>query len=455
MSRKHNKLNAMEPMALTVTKLGHDGRGIAHREDGKLIFVDGALPGEQVVVKLTNLHKKYDEGRVIEVITASSDRVDAPCAHFGVCGGCSLQHMSREAQLTLKQSVLAEHLQHFGGIVPQEWLPPLVSDNISYRRKARMGVRYVIKKEKLLVGFRERQASFLAELDSCVVMDPRLGLSITAFRELINGLEARDHIPQIEVAAGDELDGVAPVALVFRHMNELSKSDRQALINFCAERGWQCYLQPGNYDTVHKVWPEDGPDRLAYELPFQTPSGTDLRLAFHPNDFTQVNAEINQRMLPLALDLLDIQPEDRVLDLFCGLGNFTLPLATKAREVVGVEGSQAMVLRGQENATANGLNNVSFYMHDLTKEIASQPWATLGFERVLIDPPRSGALEVLPHIVSLKPKRIVYVSCNPATLARDAGELAKAGYVLLKAGIMDMFTHTTHVESIAVFEKRR
>lgn len=455
MSRKHNKLNAMEPMALTVTKLGHDGRGIAHREDGKLIFVDGALPGEQVVVKLTNLHKKYDEGRVIEVITASSDRVDAPCAHFGVCGGCSLQHMSREAQLTLKQSVLAEHLQHFGGIVPQEWLPPLVSDNISYRRKARMGVRYVIKKEKLLVGFRERQASFLAELDSCVVMDPRLGLSITAFRELIGGLEARDHIPQIEVAAGDELDGVAPVALVFRHMNELSKSDRQALIDFCAERGWQCYLQPGNYDTVHKVWPEDGPDRLAYELPFQTPNGTDLRLAFHPNDFTQVNAEINQRMLPLALDLLDIQPEDRVLDLFCGLGNFTLPLATKAREVVGVEGSQAMVLRGQENAIANGLNNVSFYMHDLTKEIASQPWATLGFERVLIDPPRSGALEVLPHIMSLKPKRIVYVSCNPATLARDAGELAKAGYVLLKAGIMDMFTHTTHVESIAVFEKRR
>ena len=414
MSRKHNKLNAMEPMALTVTKLGHDGRGIAHREDGKLIFVDGALPGEQVVVKLTNLHKKYDEGRVIEVITASSDRVDAPCAHFGVCGGCSLQHMSREAQLTLKQSVLAEHLQHFGGIVPQEWLPPLVSDNISYRRKARMGVRYVIKKEKLLVGFRERQASFLAELDSCVVMDPRLGLSITAFRELIGGLEARDHIPQIEVAAGDELDGVAPVALVFRHMNELSKGDRQALIDFCAERGWQCYLQPGNYDTVHKVWPEDGPDRLAYELPFKTPSGTDLRLAFHPNDFTQVNAEINQRMLPLALDL-----------------------------------------RGQENATANGLNNVSFYMHDLTKEIASQPWATLGFDRVLIDPPRSGALEVLPHIVSLKPKRIVYVSCNPATLARDAGELAKAGYVLLKAGIMDMFTHTTHVESIAVFEKRR
>lgn len=455
MSRKHNKLNAMEPMVLAVTKLGHDGRGIAHREDGKLVFVDGALPGEQVVVKLTNLHKKYDEGRVVEVITASSDRVEAPCAHFGVCGGCSLQHMSREAQLTLKQSVLAEHLQHFGGIVPQEWLSPLVSDNISYRRKARMGVRYVIKKEKLLVGFRERQASFLAELDSCVVMDPRLGLSITAFRELINGLEARDHIPQIEVAAGDELDGVAPVALVFRHMNELSKSDRQALIDFCAERGWQCYLQPGNYDTVHKVWPEDGPDRLAYELPFQTPNGTDLRLVFHPNDFTQVNAEINQRMLPLALDLLDIQPEDRVLDLFCGLGNFTLPLATKAREVVGVEGSQAMVLRGQENASANGLNNVSFYMHDLTKDIASQPWAMLGFDRVLIDPPRSGALEVLPHIVSLKPKRVVYVSCNPATLARDAGELAKAGYVLLKAGIMDMFTHTTHVESIAVFEKRR
>ncbi|MEO6698065.1 MAG: 23S rRNA (uracil(1939)-C(5))-methyltransferase RlmD [Paraperlucidibaca sp.] len=455
MSRKHNKLNALAPLSLTVTKLAHDGRGIAHKSDGKLVFVDGALPGEQVQVKLTNVLKKFDEGRAIEVLNASSDRVEAPCAHFGVCGGCSLQHMSREAQLKLKQSVLAEHLQHFGGIVPLEWLPPLVSDNTSYRRKARMGVRYVIKKEKLLVGFRERQASFLAELDSCVVMDPRLGLSITAFRELINGLEARDHIPQIEVAAGDELEGVAPVALVFRHMIDLSASDRQALIDFSAARGWQCYLQPGNYDTVHKVWPLDGPDRLAYALPDFEVDGKPLTLAFHPNDFTQVNADINRRMLPLALELLDIQPEHRVLDLFCGLGNFTLPLATKAREVVGVEGSQAMVLRGQENATANGLNNVSFYAHDLTQDIASEPWAALGFDRVLIDPPRSGALEILPHIVRLSPQRVVYVSCNPATLARDAGELAKAGYVLLKAGIMDMFTHTTHVESIAVFEKRR
>ncbi|REH37604.1 23S rRNA m(5)U-1939 methyltransferase [Paraperlucidibaca baekdonensis] len=454
MSRKRDKLNALAPEMLTVTKLGHDGRGIAHRADGKLVFVDGALPGEDVLVKLGNLHKKYDEGRAIEVLNASPDRVAAPCVHFGVCGGCSLQHMSRQAQLDLKQSVLAEQLKHFGGIEPLEWLPPLVSESNSYRRKARMGVRYVIKKEKLLVGFRERQASFLAELDSCVVMDPRLGLSITAFRELINGLAARDHIPQIEVAAGDELDGVAPVALVFRHMIDLSDSDRQALIDFCAERGWQCYLQPGNYDTVHKVWPVDGPDRLAYELPFPAANGADLRLAFHPNDFTQVNADINRQMLPLALELLETSAEHRVLDLFCGLGNFTLPLATKAREVVGVEGSEAMVRRGQENATANGLSNVSFYSHDLTKDIASQPWAALGFDRVLIDPPRSGALEILPHIVSLKPQRVVYVSCNPATLARDAGELAKAGYVLLKAGIMDMFTHTTHVESIAVFEKR-
>lgn len=456
--RKRQKIQSLPPEMLVVEKLGHDGRGIAHRDDGKLVFVDGALPGERVQVQVTQLHKKFDEARVIEVFEAAVDRVTPDCAHFGVCGGCSLQHMSREAQLKLKHNVLVEQLQHFGGITPKAWLLPLQVANTSYRRKARLGVRYVIKKESLLVGFREKQSAFLAELDCCTVMDPRLGEAITPLRELIGGLAGRDTIPQVEVAAGDVLNGWQDVALVFRHLQPLSASDQQALIDFCAERDWQCYLQPAGYDSVHKVFPAQGPDRLAYRFDqFSTPNAPTpgLTLAFHPNDFTQVNAGINQAMVPLALELLDVQPHHRVLDLFCGLGNFTLPLATLAREVVGVEGSDDMVLRGGENARANGLHNVAFYRHDLTQDIASQPWASLGFERILIDPPRSGALEVIPHMVRLGAERIVYVSCNPATLARDAGELAKQGYVLLQAGIMDMFTHTTHVESIAVFEKAR
>lgn len=454
--KKREKLRAQPPVELTISRLGHEGRGIAQRPDGKLVFVDAALPGERVMAQVTFSNKKFDEAIAVEVLEAVPDRVTPPCAHFGTCGGCSLQHMAPAAQITFKQQVLADQLRHFGGLQPEEWLPPLTHPDHAYRRKARLGVRYVIKKEKLLVGFRERQASYLAELDRCAVMDPRLGESITPLRDLIASLQARDHIAQIEVAAGDVIAGLADVALIFRHLVPLVDADRDALIAFCAARGWQCYLQPGGYDTVHRVWPAEGQDRLHYEQPaFTGGEGRPLRMAFHPNDFTQVNAGINQRMVKLALDLLDPQPTDRVLDLFCGLGNFTLPLATRAREVVGVEGVQAMVERGYENARLNGLDNVSFYAQDLTQDFSQQPWATLGFERILIDPPRSGALEVIPHLARFGARRVVYVSCNPATLARDAGEMAKAGYVMTKAGVMDMFTHTTHVESIAVFEKRR
>lgn len=451
--KKREKLRALPPVELVISRLGHEGRGIAQRDDGKLVFVDGALPGESVRAQITFTHKKYDEAAVVEVLTPAADRATPPCAHFGVCGGCSLQHMAPAAQIAFKQSVLVDHLRHFGGLQPEEWLPPLTHDDQSYRRKARLGVRYVFKKEKLLVGFRERQASYLADLDACFVMDPRLGQCITPLKALIAGLVARDHIAQVEVAAGDDR-----VALIFRHLVALEAGDREQLIGFCRDRDWQCYLQPGNYETVHRVWPAEGEDRLHYALPDFTAPGAatpGLRMAFHPNDFTQVNAAINQRMVKLALDLLDPQPGDRVLDLFCGLGNFTLPLATRAREVVGVEGVQAMVERGYENARGNGLGNVSFHAQDLTQDFSAQPWASLGFDRILIDPPRSGALEVIPHLTRFGAQRVVYVSCNPATLARDAGEMAKAGYDLVKAGVMDMFTHTTHVESIAVFEKRR
>lgn len=443
---RREKMRARPPVELLIDRLSHEGRGIS-QVDGKLIFVEGALPGETVRATYYATHKKYDEARTQEVLSASADRVTPPCQHFSICGGCSLQHLARPAQIAFKQGVLAEQFRHFGGIEPDEWLPPLVDEETAYRRKARLGVKFVIKKDELLVGFREKQSNFLADIRQCEVLDRRIGHELTALRELINGLEMRDRIPQIEVAAGD-----SELALVFRHMEALPDPDTAALTAFCAARGWHLYLQPGGNDTVHRVWPsaaEAEVDRLHYALP-----DFDLTMGFHPMDFTQVNAGINRRMLNLALELLDPQPEDRVLDLFCGLGNFTLPLARKAKEVVGVEGVQAMADRGMENARRNGLTNVSFYAQDLTADFSQQPWARQGFERLLIDPPRSGAQEVVQYLAKFRARRVVYVSCNPATLARDAGLMKEAGYRLTKAGVMDMFTHTTHVESIAVFEKR-
>ena len=443
MNRKQReRIKQQPPISLEVTKLGHDGRGVAHH-DGKVVFVDGALAGEVVEAKVTLIRSKYDEANIVNVIKASSLRVQPPCKHFGVCGGCSLQHIDAQAQIELKQEVLAEQFKHFGQLEPQEWLVPLRHSQAGYRRKARFGVRFVIKKDSLLLGFREKGSNYLAELESCAVMDPRLGQSIMPLRELIGGLAGKDDIPQVEVAAGDD-----SVALIFRHMQPLVDEDVQALINFCQQRDWQCYLQPSGYDSVHRVYPVDGEDRLHYAMP-----DFGLTMRFYPLDFTQVNTEINQKMVKLALDLLDPKPNERVLDLFCGLGNFTLPLATRAQYVIGVEGDQAMVERGYENARHNQLSNVDFYAQDLTADFSQQPWAKEGFDALLIDPPRSGALEVVRYLPNFGAKRIVYVSCNPATLARDAGELAKAGYTLVKAGVMDMFTHTAHVESIALFIK--
>lgn len=443
MNRKQReRIKQQPPITLEVTKLGHDGRGIAHH-DGKIVFVDGALADEVVEAKVTLIRSKYDEANTVNVIKASPLRVQPPCKHFGVCGGCSLQHIDAQAQIELKQQVLAEQFQHFGHLQPQEWLAPLGHHQAGYRRKARFGVRFVIKKDSLLLGFREKGSNYLAELESCAVMDPRLGQSIMPLRELIGSLAGKDDIPQVEVAAGDD-----SVALIFRHMQPLVDEDVQALVSFCQQRDWQCYLQPSGYDSVHRVYPVEGEDRLHYAMP-----DFGLTMRFYPLDFTQVNAEINHKMVKLALELLNPKSNERVLDLFCGLGNFTLPLATKAQYVIGVEGSEAMVQRGYENARFNQLSNVDFYAQDLTADFSQQAWAKEGFDALLIDPPRSGALEVVKYLPNFGAKRIVYVSCNPATLARDAGELAKAGYTLVKAGVMDMFTHTAHVESIALFIK--
>lgn len=441
--KRREKMQARPPVELTIDRFSHEGRGIGSIE-GKLVFVEGALPGEQVRAKYFATHKKFDELRVEAVLQPSADRVQPPCPHFDLCGGCSLQHMDREAQIRFKQSVLEEQFRHFGNIQPDEWLPPLMDEETAYRRKARLGVKFVIKKDKLLIGFREKQSGFLADIERCVVLDKRMGEELMPLRAVINRLEKRNQIPQIELAAGDD-----ELALIFRHLEALPESDIAVLTAFCQERGWHLYLQPAGPSSVHRVWPVEGEERLFYRLP-----DFGLTMGFHPTDFTQVNAGINRRMLTLALDLLDPQPNERVLDLFCGLGNFTLPLARRAGEVVGVEGVETMAERGRENAQRNGLSNTSFYAQDLTADFSQQPWAKEGFDRLLIDPPRSGAQEVVAYLPHFKAKRVVYVSCNPATLARDAGLLKEAGYRLTKAGVMDMFTHTTHVESIAVFEKK-
>ncbi len=443
MARRRKQLPET-PEPASIETLSHDGRGIARR-DGKTTFIDNALPGEEVMFKFTYMRRKFDEGKAVEIVTASPDRVTPPCEHSTLCGGCSLQHMSPAVQVARKEAVLREQLQHFGGLEPEEWLPPLTGPVTGYRSKARLGVKYVEAKGETLVGFREKRNSFIAQLRTCEVLIPDVGHRLSELRTLMHSLESRSRIPQIELAAGDD-----DVALIIRHLDPLPETDQQALVGFCQNLGWHCYLQPGNESTVHRVWPEDGEQRLYYSHP-----SAGVELAFHPTDFTQVNAEINRKMVPLALDLLDISPEHTVLDLFCGLGNFTIPAAKRAGKVVGVEVSQAMVERGYENARRNGLENLEFHAWDLSQDISGQAWAREAYDRILIDPPRTGALEMVKLMPQLGASKIVYVSCNPATLARDAGELMALGYRLKAAGVMDMFPHTTHVESIAVFEKAK
>ncbi|MDK8464696.1 23S rRNA (uracil(1939)-C(5))-methyltransferase RlmD [Marinobacter sp. SS13-12] len=442
MSRRRRKVLPNEPVRCVIETLSHDGRGIS-RDNGKARFVDGALPGETVMAKVISSRSKFDELRTVEVLEAGEGRITPPCEFADLCGGCSLQHMDSDAQIRFKEDTLREHFAHFGGIEPEEWVPPMRSPALGYRRKARLGVKYVPARESVLVGFREKRNSFLTDIDRCVVLDPRIGDRITPLREMLHGLEAYRRIPQVEVACGDQ-----EAAMVFRNMDPLSESDTAALIRFGQAHELHIYLQPKGPDTVHRIWPDSGEERLSYRM-----EEFDLTMKFHPMDFTQVNAGINRTMVHRAVEWLDVQPGERVLDLFCGLGNFTLPLARRAAQVVGVEGDDAMVVRGRENAELNGLSNVAFHGADLQADFTAQPWAAEGFDKILIDPPRSGAQEVCEYLTAFGAKRIVYVSCNPATLARDAGVMVRNGYRLVRSGVMDMFPHTTHVESMAMFER--
>ena len=474
-TRTRRRLKEAEPLPFAIDGLSHDGRGVAiygntfgeddgHATDkhGKKVFVSFALPGEQVEVKLTNSRSSFEEGDATRVLANPNEaRAVAPCPHFGVCGGCNLQHWQPDGQIQFKQSVLAELLAHQADVQPETWLPPVVGDRLGYRTKARLGVRYVAKKETALVGFRERASNFLAELNECHILDPRIGFEIENLKALISSLDGRSTIAQLELAMGEQIadlpDGDQPVALIVRHLEPLTDGDIDKLKAFFAARHWQLYLQPKGVDSIQRVALTENDDmteqfgRLYYQLPEY-----DLTYEFIPTDFTQVNLSVNRQMTKLACDLLDLKAGERVLDLFSGLGNFSLPLARLVGDsgaVVGVEGSEAMTLRAADNARRNGITNTAFYSQDLTKDCSGEAWANQGFDALLIDPPRSGAWEIMQYLPKFNAERIVYVSCNPATLARDTKALIEQGYRLTHAGVMDMFCHTGHVESIARFEK--
>ena len=439
------------PKAVSINDLSHDGRGVArwpegHAHVGKTVFVAGALPGESVMVQQTGRHRSFDEAKTLEVLVASPDRVEPRCPHFGTCGGCALQHLEESRQIHAKQRVLLENLERIGHVAPERVLPPLTDAAWGYRRKGRLSVRRVEKKDKTLVGFREQDPRFVADLRECHTVIPQVGACIAALSALIDGMDGRRDIPQVEFIAGDpqpEFDGVA---LVFRHLQPLSVGDRAKLEAFARERRFAIFLQPGGIDSVHPLWPAD--PQLAFRIP-----RWDIDFAFRPLDFIQVNSGLNEKMIALALELLDVRPGERVLDLFCGLGNFTLPLARGAGHVVGVEGDAGLVRRARENAQRNALSNVEFHAADLATDLSAQPWMKSGFDKLLLDPPRSGADVVLKQLPLKGLERIVYVSCHPGSLARDAGYLVnERGWKLRAAGVMDMFPHTAHVESIAMFE---
>lgn len=422
-----------------ILDLSHDGRGVA-RHEGKVVFIDGALPGERVRVRMRRRGRDFDEADLVERLTDSPDRVDPRCEHFGVCGGCVLQHCASSAQIAAKQHQLLENFRRIGGLVPARVLPPLTADVWGYRRKARLSVKYVAKKERVLVGFRERNPRFIADIRRCEVLDPRVGSKIEAIAELVGSLQARDGIAQIEVAAGD-----AEPALVFRHLHPLDEADRERLRAFADAEGFAIYLQPGGVDSVHRFWP------ATHDLTFSLPA-RGLRYRFLPLDFVQVNAGINVAMIGHALDLLRLDADDRVLDLFCGLGNFSLPMAQQAAHVVGVEGDAGLVQRARDNATLNGVSTIEFHAADLAQDLSTEPWARAPYTAVLIDPPRTGAQALLEQLRFPQARRLVYVSCHPGSLARDARILVDGhGYRLEAAGVMDMFPHTAHVESIALF----
>jgi 23S rRNA (uracil1939-C5)-methyltransferase len=439
MTRRRKRRLPQTPVQAQIENLSHDGRGVTHI-DGKAVFVDGALPGEQAMIRYVRKSRHHDEAVVDEVLQASADRVEPACVAFGRCGGCSLQHLSHQAQLEARQQVLLDNLQRLGNVTPDEVLPALTGPTLGYRRKARLGVRFVRKKQKVMIGFREKRSAFITEIDSCPVLHPAVGSRITELAELIASLSVKEQIPQIEIAVTD-----AVTALVLRHLQPLTDQDRDKLSVFEHDHEVTFWLQAHGPESIT---PLNNERVLQYRH-----DDYDISLQFLPLDFTQVNFSINEQMVKLAIELLEPAATDNILDLFCGIGNFTLPLARHCARITGVEGDAALVSRANANAQRNNIDNARFLTADLEQDFASQSFRD-HYDKVLLDPPRSGARGIVEQMRQLSPERITYVSCNSGTLARDAGILAEQGYRLQKTGIMDMFPHTAHFESIALFVKQ-
>lgn len=439
---------------LSVESLDLEGQGVAHNDEGKVVFIEGALPGEQVQVSVHRRKNNWEQASIVARRRESSQRVTPRCRYFGICGGCKLQHFQSGAQIATKQRALEDGLWHLAKVKAEQVLRPIEGPAWGYRYRARLSVRYVAKKGKVLVGFHERKSSYVADMASCEVLPAHLSALLPPLAELIGDMDQRERMPQIEVAVGDDT-----TALVLRHLEPLTAADLQRLRDFAARHAVQWWLQPQGPATVHTL------DAWAPALSYRLPE-FGITMHFKPTDFTQVNHQINRVLVARAMQLLDPQPHERVIDWFCGLGNFTLPIATRARDVLGIEGSEPLVERSRENAVFNGLAAKTQFTARNLFEIDAPALAGLGSaDKWLIDPPREGAFALVKVLADVAenpaaapdytlPRRIVYVSCNPATLARDAGLLVhQAGYTLSAAGAVNMFPHTAHVESIAVFDR--
>ncbi|MBK8569348.1 MAG: 23S rRNA (uracil(1939)-C(5))-methyltransferase RlmD [Nitrosomonadales bacterium] len=429
--------------SVVVESLDYEGRGIAHA-DGKVIFIEGALTGERVTYSSYRKKPSFELAQLGQVIKPTFMRVQPKCKHFGVCGGCSMQHMDARAQVAAKQRILEDNLWHIGKVKAQTILPPIYGQPWGYRQRARLSVRHVLKKGKTLVGFREKRGGYVADMQHCEILTPKIAKLLPLLGQLNESFTTRDALPQIEVAVGEHVD-----VLVLRILQALSPADEEAIKQFADTHAVQFWLQTKGPETVVPFYPLDAPP-LTYSLP-----EFGITMPFAPTEFTQVNADMNRVMVSRAMRLLNPQPNERIADLFCGLGNFTLPIARSGAQVVGIEGSAALVQRAKQNAAFNDLaGNTQFSVMNLF-EIDEAALVQLGhFDKMLIDPPRDGAFELVKVLGTDAPGRIVYVSCNPATLARDAEILVhQKGYVLKAAGVMNMFPHTSHVESIALFEK--
>lgn len=434
--RPQKKRSAPLPDQIEIQSLSHEGRGIA-KHNGKTLFISGALPGETVRFKIDKSHRRYDEGHCTEVVQASVDRTEPGCPHYGVCGGCDLQHLNHSAQIRNKEALVLDQLQRLGGITPDRTEPPIESTEFGYRRSSRIGINQRQSDGSAIVGFRRRGSNKLTTIENCPVFEPALNKILQQLPTLLEEETQFKEITHAEITQGD-----SEAALILRITKNLPEILSQKLDELARNEGFRLY-----FDNGKQITPYNKPADLFYHLP----SGQ-VKLKFLPGDFIQVNRQVNEKMVVRALEWLELSPQDRILDLFCGIGNFTLPLASAAGHVVGIEGVSDMVQRATDNAKHNKLENCEFHRADLTKDLRALPWFKQGFNKILLDPPRAGANEVIDQLQNYQADKVLYISCNPAALARDAKKLHEQGYKLSRFCVMDMFPQTSHVESMALFE---